>query len=393
MYQQLILDFQQLHPLFFVLLGLLLLFVMVQMYYYVRYFAAPIRNANRDEKGQLDHIGTRPPVSVIISSQNEAEHLQQFLPAILSQNYPKYEVIVVNDGSTDESSNVINSLSQKYAHLKQTFLPQKAKYMSRRKMCLSIGIKAAQYEHIMLVDADCQPVSKDWLNVIMRNYTPNTEVVLGYSRFLNSTSALMDFDNLFFTMQYMGYALCGNPFRGTIRNMSYLKSTYDRVQGYSRYLNMETGEDDIFIHDMANGENVRIDTSSSAAVECDRLMTPKTYRIMKEQRQDNMRFYDTSIRLSLRMQVFSMYMVYLLALVSVVAFLLMQSWIALGSSIALFLTRMITQQVVTYKMAGKLSMKRHQLASIAFELYLPLYELHLRTFGRVGRKKWEMWKA
>lgn len=389
---QLIEQFLSLSTIEMVLLSILAFATISQLYYYFRYFSAPIRHHKKMNERTLNYSSKKSGVSVIICAQNEAEHLNKFLPIMLTQNYTNYEVIVVNDGSTDETEQILETYAQQHPNLKTSFLPQKAKYMSRKKMCMSIGIKAAQYDTLIFTDADCVPSSKNWLMLLMRNYTPETEIVLGYSR-LNKANNFVQYDNLFYTIQYMGYALCGNPFRGINRNISYLKNSYYHAKGYSKYLNMESGEDDMFVKDIASPNNTKVELSTDSAIDCERVITKKVYRFMKEQRLDNEKKYDNGIRFSMMWQRLTMYMFYIFSLAAIICFGIEQSWIAFGISIFLFLFRMTTQQVVLSKNATILQMPKHQIGSVFYEMAMPVYELHLRTFGRIGRKKWEMWRA
>lgn len=385
-------QFLSLDPIYLTVLGIMVLVSIMQLYYYFRYFAAPLRLKKKLNKGLKEQAKELKPVSVVICSKNEAEHLREFLPSILGQDYPTFEVIVVNDGSTDDSNIMLEELAQKHSNLKITFLPQKAKYMSRKKMCISIAIKAARYDHIVLTDADCKPDSKNWLTSIMQCYTPETEIVLGYTRF-EKMSNFEDYDNLFFTMQYLGYAICGNPFKGTIRNMSYLKGTYTHAGGYTKYLNMETGEDDIFIQDTATPRNTKVAIAEGGSMTCAREINSKVYRLMKEQRLENYSRYKFGFRFSTFMQRLSMYLFYILSIACMALFAIIPDWIGFGIAVFFFLFRMITQQVVFSKIANLLQMRKHQAGAIFFEIVMPVYEFHLRTFGRIGRKRWEMWKA
>ncbi|MBP7780882.1 MAG: glycosyltransferase [Paludibacteraceae bacterium] len=388
-------QFTALNPLFHIPLALLALFFFIQLYYYLRYYAAPIRLKKRMRKNLVTYNEEQPPVSVIICAQNESENLKSFLPSILDQDYPKFEVIVVNDGSTDESNMVLEHFSREHNNLKITFLPPKAKYMGRKKMCLSIGIKAAVNNLLLFVDADCQPNSRNWLSKMVRNYTPGTDIVLGYSHYKQSPGQrghLFSFDNLFSTMQYMGFALCHRPFRGVIRNLSYKKDTYYKARGFSSQLNLETGEDDLFIRDAATNNNTRVEMDQEAGTLTNRELTRKSFRVKKEMQMDNRKFYRSGIRLSIWFDRFSREFFYLSTVAAIIIYACQTQWIGLGIAILLFLIRFTTQAIILHKNAKLFQEEDHTLGLIFYELYLPIYEFHLRTFGRIGRKRWEMWR-
>lgn len=73
-------------------------------------------------------------VSVIITCSNKAELLKHNLEAFLTQEYPKYEVIVVDECSEDETQDVLSDLQQKYPHLKATRIFLKRNSGGRRRL-------------------------------------------------------------------------------------------------------------------------------------------------------------------------------------------------------------------------------------------------------------------
>lgn len=376
---------------FQILLGALLLLFFIQLYYYIYYFAAPIRQLKKD----ITFKSQRPNVSIIVCAQNEQENLKTFIPKLLAQQYNgKFEVVVVNDGSTDDSNDVLERMAQEHSNLKISFLPKAAKYMSRKKMCLSIGIKAATYDVLVFTDADCQPTSKYWLDMIASHHNSQNNVVLGASRFEKIEGLLgnlIDYDNLFSTMQYMGYAICGKPFRGTIRNLSYNKSTYYKAKSFSQHLNLESGEDDIILKD-ANVQQAAVELREGAITISNRALTPSSYRHTKEQRLDCKKRYKSSIKLSLFVEKASRMLFYLTSLAAIVVLALNEQWVGLSIAFTIFLLRYTTQFFVLYKNSKWLGSPTHPFGQVVFDIFLPIYELYITTIGRIGRKKWEMWR-
>ncbi|MDR1699415.1 MAG: glycosyltransferase, partial [Prevotellaceae bacterium] len=174
-------------PLQLALMAALLFVFVVQLYYYLCSYAKILYYNRRKKKHKVEFSKEKLPVSVVVYSRNESESLEKFLPRILTQNYPLYQVIVVNDGSTDESDTILQHFSEKYPYLHRTFLPADALYISTKKMCLTVGVKAAKYDTVLFTNADCS-VKSDWLSSMMRNYTPDTEIVLGYASYAHSKS-------------------------------------------------------------------------------------------------------------------------------------------------------------------------------------------------------------
>jgi cellulose synthase/poly-beta-1,6-N-acetylglucosamine synthase-like glycosyltransferase len=138
--------------------GLLLTFI-YQIYFYFHYINGVIHYRKKIQHHKISFLKEQPPVSVIICAKNEAENLSKFLPAILEQDYPDFEVIVINDGSVDDTDILLGTFSKKYSNLRTTFVPQEAQNLSTKKLGLTLGIKAAKNDLLLFTDADCVPAS------------------------------------------------------------------------------------------------------------------------------------------------------------------------------------------------------------------------------------------
>ena len=153
----------------------------IQLFFYLYYYASVARNGKALKDGDVKHVIKRPPVSIIVVSRYDSENLAKCLPSILEQSYPNYEVVVVNDGTTNDTTILLDNLKKKYSNLRTTYLPEDAKYMSRKKMCMTVGIKAAFYDYLVFTDSDCVADTRDWLTEIMRNFNEETDLVLGFN--------------------------------------------------------------------------------------------------------------------------------------------------------------------------------------------------------------------
>lgn len=377
----------------FIGLGILFLFFCIQLYYYTYYYSASIRHNKKVNKAGIEYTNKLPGISVVISAQDDGYYLENILPNILKQDYPKYEVIVVNDGSCDDTVDILNKMQQEHKNLKTSFLPRDAKFKSRRKICIAIAIKSAENDIIVLTSSDCKPKDDQWLKSIGQNYTTGNELVLGASRRENTEGRLgnlSDFDNLFTTMEYTGYALCKKTFRGTINNMAFSRKAYNDVKGYSRHLNLESGEEDLFVQDVAKECEVKIEERPSAILVRDKEITSKVFRMEHEQRMENRKLYPFNIRFNIALELCSRYLFWGMAIAMMLTTGINMEWIALTIAAVLFLSREITQAVVVSKNAKLLGCKAHLLGMPVYEMILPLYELYLSTIGRIGRKRHEI---
>ena len=222
-----------------------------------------------------------PPVSVIICAREESENLRRNLAAVLEQDYPQFEVIVINDGDTDESEDYLTLLEEKYPHLYHSFVPDSSRYISRKKLAATLGVKASKYDWLVFTEADCRPQSDQWLRLLARNFTSRTQVVLGYSGYERGKGWLhkrVAFDNLFSSMRYLGFALAGSPYMGIGRNLAYRKELFYREKGFSAHLNLQRGDDDLFINHVATAENTRVETDADAIVRMQPVFRAKDWR-------------------------------------------------------------------------------------------------------------------
>ena len=241
----------------YILLGFSFFAFCIQIYFYVNYYFEIVKKSRREKQNNTP-TDPLPPVSIIICAKNEIENIKNFLPSILEQNYPNFEVIVVNDGNNFEMQTAIALLKEKYPHLRETFLPEKAEVLSRKKLALTIGIKAAKNEYLLFTDADCQADSKLWIQSMVKNFDKETEIVLGYgSYFAQNTflSKLISYDTLFICIQYMGFALKGYPYMGVGRNLAYRRSSFFNHKGFAGMLHLQSGDDDLFVNEIANADN------------------------------------------------------------------------------------------------------------------------------------------
>ena len=202
------------------------------------------------------------PVSVIICARNEAHNLRANLKSVLEQEHRNYEVIVVNDCSTDDTDEVLGEYLKKYKHLRVTSIAPDKKFSHGKKLALTVGIKAARHEWLVLTDADCAPVSNQWLNRLQENFSDNTEIVLGYGGYVarkGFVNAYIRYDTVFIAMQYLGFALAGTPYKGVGRNLAYQKSLFFKNKGFASHYGLISGDDDLFVNETANALNTAVE--------------------------------------------------------------------------------------------------------------------------------------
>ena len=242
-------NFLQYRPTTLVLVIVICLAVVlaIQIIYYFCVYGKLIFNK---KKKQTEDTGSQtealPPVSVVIAAKNEEYHLKDKLVFFLEQDYPEFEVIVVNDASTDECEYVLKAFSKLYPCLKVVNIVENVNKFRGRKFPISLGIKSAKYDHIVLAGADCVPSGFEWLKNLARNFSEKKEVVLGFCTYTKQKGLfkfLLQYDNLTTAMNYMGLALSGHPYRGDGRNIAFKKDLFFQVGGFTKHYNLPLGEE------------------------------------------------------------------------------------------------------------------------------------------------------
>ena len=202
------------------------------------------------------------PVSILIAAKNEAENLKKHLPVVLKQYYPNFEVILIDDASTDNTLEVIRNFQQEYKHLKLVSIAHTESYNGNKKNAISRGIEAASYEYLLFTDADCMPNSEHWISEMASYFTKTKSIVLGYGAYekINNSclNKLIRYETLLTAIQYFSYAKMGIPYMGVGRNLAYKKDSYIRNNGFESHRHIKSGDDDLLIAEIATIENVDI---------------------------------------------------------------------------------------------------------------------------------------
>jgi len=208
-------------------------------------------------------------VSVIVCAHDEEKNLKELVPLLLQQDHPLFEVIIVEDRCNDGTFDYLLEETKKDARLKMVRVVQKPDHIQGKKFGLTLGIKAAQYDWVLLTDADCRPLGTDWVKSMSKKFTAETQIVLGFSSYERRPGLLnsfIRFETLLTALQYMGFALLGRPYMGVGRNLAYRKSLFLDNKGFNNYLSVTGGDDDLFVNQHATGKNTRIVMGKEALV-------------------------------------------------------------------------------------------------------------------------------
>ena len=246
------------------LLGALVFCFLIQLYFVLFVHLKLASNINKTELEPANM-----PISVIIVARNQADYLRKYLQTVLDQQYSTFEVIVVNDRSWDGTSDLLEELELKYNHLKTVTVADGNKFIAGKKFALTMGIKAATYEWMVFTDADCEPVSRNWLSGMQQPIDDHQQLILGYSPLFKKPGLLNFFVRLeafFSAVNYLSYALKGKPYAGSGKNMAYKKSLFFKNKGFASHMHITAGDDDLFVNANAKKHNTLVVIGKDAQV-------------------------------------------------------------------------------------------------------------------------------
>jgi glycosyltransferase involved in cell wall biosynthesis len=273
--------FLQVNDIELILAGILSVMLLIQLlYYFSLYFRIHYRNAQVSRRGS-QFTEDLPPISIIIYTDNQYEQLKRSLPLILAQDYPAgFEVVIINGSKTDETEDYLKLMQREHENIYHSFLPDSSRYFSRKKLAITLAMRACKHDWVLMTEPGCVPASDQWLRLMASNCTPRTEIILGYSGYTHAKgwrNRMISFDNLLLSMRYLGAALSGSPYMGIGKNLLYRKELFYKDKGFTWQHDLQRGDDDLFVNRLANGRNTRVETDSRAAMVSD-TPTPKEWK-------------------------------------------------------------------------------------------------------------------
>ena len=357
------------------------LITLIQIFYHLYFFNRVGYFKPKEKEHSQQH-----PVSVIVCARDEDENLARNLPGLLVQDYStSHEVIVVNDNSTDDTKYVLQELKKTFKTLHVVELSQEAKHINGKKYPLSIGIKEAKHEVVLLTDADCVPASEHWIRLMQDGYQENTEIVLGYGSYHKRPgllNKLIRFETFHAGIQYLSYALAGIPYMGVGRNISYKKGLFFRHKGFSSINHIPGGDDDLFVNKAASRQNTEIVIDKDAITLSAPKTTWKEWRKQKLRHYTTAKYYKTKHKFLLGLYSFTQFLFYPLLIVTA----LLYDWRLALAGLAL---RWLILGFVFYKAMQKMNEKDLWSWFIFFDLWMVIYYiLFLPALWRKPRRSW-----
>ncbi len=369
-----------------VLLGLLVVMFLIQARYWLGYY----RRAAWAKALPVTPVDDPPPLSVVICARNEAENLSRFLPDVLNQNYPSFEVVVVNDCSEDNTYDILGGFMKQYPHLKVSMIQKDPAFRHTKKLALLIGIKAASNDLIVLTDADCRPVSDMWLHAVAGAAAgEKCDMVLGYGGYMEEKGLLnsyIRYETMFIAMQYFGMTMAGRPYMGVGRNMAYRKSFFFDKGGFGPHNHIMSGDDDLFVNRNATRDNCTLMHAPDSFTRSVPSHTIIEWVKQKRRHLTAAAYYRSSDKIRLAAEPVSRVAWYGLLAAMII---MLASWPVVA---LLALARLVMRTVIMKRAATTFNEPRIWFISLFFDILAPFLTgflfLTSRRKGK-GREKWK----
>lgn len=350
-----------------IIMGVFSMVTLIQLIYYVVFF----RRLAFYKEPSYEH-SREQAVSVVICARDEADNLERNLPGVLVQDYQTtHEVVLVDDNSQDDTRYLLEGLHRQFRQLHIVELKQEAILIPGKKFPLSMGIKSARHEIVLLTDADCIPASDQWIRKMQQPFRDGVEIVLGYGAYHKRKgffNKLIRFETFHSALQYLSYALAGIPYMGVGRNLAYRRELFFRHKGFSSHNHIPGGDDDLFINMAANSQNTRV------------VVDPDAHTLSKPQRnfatwyRQKNRHYSTSKHYKGKHKfLLGLYSLTQFVFYPLLAFLLVYGdW---KTALSIFGARLLLQAILYYKVMQKLNEKDLFPLFLLFDILQPFYLL------------------
>ena len=259
------------------------------------------------------------PVSVIICAKNEADNLRLNLPSIIHQDYASFEIVLIDDNSSDETLEVMEEFAQQHSNIKIVKVKPIDKFWGNKKYALTLGIKAASHNFLLFTDADCKVQSNQWIKLMSAHFSKSKSIVLGYGAYEKKKNSFLNklirFETLLTAVQYFSYANLGTPYMGVGRNLAYRKDTFFEVSGFMSHMHIKSGDDDLFVNQAANSHNVAVCNSLESFTYSQPKKNLKSWLKQKRRHVSTAKFYKAKHKFALGLFFITQLLYWILAIV------------------------------------------------------------------------------
>lgn len=326
-------------------------------------------------------VGATPPVSLIVCAKNEEENLKRNIPLLLKQDYPNFELILINDASSDESLEVMEAFAETDPRIQIVNVKNNEAFWANKKYALTLGIKRAMNERLLFTDADCKPSSSSWLRIMTSHFSEEKQLILGYGAYEKGKgllNKLIRFETLMTATQYFSYAKAGIPYMGVGRNLGFTSTLYYSINGYMSHIKVPSGDDDLFVNEAGTSKNTAICFDENAFTYSLPKKKWQDWKMQKRRHITTSKLYKTKHKLLLGTYYFTNLLFWILMIVS----LMVMDW---KIPVIIVAFRFIVQFVTVGKAAYKLK-EKDLVPFIPFlELFLVFIQLIIFISNRFSK--------
>lgn len=303
--------------------------VVVQFFYYVIVFGKfSFTTCTKNNPKKI-------PISVIVCAKNEEENVIKFIPLLAEQDYPDFEIILIDDASSDSTLDIFEEFEKKYTNVRLVKVVNNEAFWGNKKFAVTLGIKAAKKEYLLFTDADCYPTSNQWIKEMSSCFSSQKSIVLGYGAYEKTAGSFLNklirFETLVAAVSYFSWAKMGRPYMGVGRNMAYKKEEFFKVNGFIDHMKIRSGDDDLFINQAAKGSNTTICCTADSFTYSQPKTSYKEWFDQKRRHLTTASYYKTFDKMQLSCFHFTQVM---FPLFSILLLLFQVQWIAVAGLIA-----------------------------------------------------------
>lgn len=312
-------------------------------------------------------------ISVVICAKNEEENLKNFLPSIINQEYPEFQIVLINDASYDDTLLVMEDFASRHDNIKIVDVKNNEAFWANKKYALTLGIKAAKHQHLLFTDADCEPKSENWIQEMSSRFNESKTIVIGYGAYKKIKKSFLNklirFETVLTAMQYVSLAKLGLPYMGVGRNLAYTRENFFNVDGFMSHMHIKSGDDDLFINQVANIKNTAICLSPDSFTMSIPKTSFKSWFIQKKRHITTASHYKITHKLILSIFYFSQVCFWLLA---ITLLLFLFNWEIV---LVLIVLRFFIQYIIFYNTTNKLQENDILLLLPVFDFFLVVLQL------------------
>lgn len=371
------------------LLYVLCAFVLIQLFYYLFIFT------RLAFYGKSTNYESRPPgVTILVCALNEKENLMELLPLLDAQEYPEFEVILLDDRSDDGSEEFMRENIHSWKHIRYIRINDEFSHVTPKKYALTVGMKQAKYPLALMTDADCRPDSLHWITSMTSQISNEKDIIIGFSPYEKHPGLLNWFircETFYTAVQYLSFSLAGLTYMGVGRNILYKTEVFFANKGFYRHRHIMGGDDDIFLNEVATSRNTAISIEPESFVYSKPKTSWSAWLRQKRRHLAVSQFYRKRNKVMLGILSFSHILIWLVGLVALAFGILTHDILFLQELGVIVGVRWIIQWILFFIINRKLDRTvewfSFPLMDFAFFIYYIFFGLFVMT-RRKPRNTW-----